>query len=68
MVFPMRLTVDAILFDIDETLVDSTAAVTRSWTTWAAIRGLDAAETLACAQLLQHTARRPYGVSRTNTP
>ena len=42
----MRLEVDAILFDIDGTLVDSTDAVEGIWTTWAARRGLDAAEIL----------------------
>jgi len=42
----MRLTVDAILFDIDGTLVDSTAAVVRTWTTWAARNGIDADEIL----------------------
>ena len=38
----MRFPVDAILFDIDGTLVDSTASVVRTWKTWAATRGLDA--------------------------
>jgi mannitol-1-/sugar-/sorbitol-6-phosphatase len=42
----MRFPVDAILFDIDGTLVDSTAAVVRTWETWAATRGLDADEIL----------------------
>jgi len=42
----MRFPVDAILFDIDGTLVDSTAAVVRTWETWAAKRGLDAQEIL----------------------
>ena len=42
MLFP----VDAILFDIDGTLVDSTAAVIRTWTTWAAGHGIDAEEIL----------------------
>ena len=37
----MQLYVDAILFDIDGTLVDSTPAVERSWRTWAARRDLD---------------------------
>jgi sugar-phosphatase len=41
-----RFPVDAILFDIDGTLVDSTAAVVRTWETWAAKRGLDAQEIL----------------------
>lgn len=38
----MRFVVEAILFDIDGTLVDSTAAVERTWRSWAAQRGLDA--------------------------
>ncbi|MFD4419940.1 HAD-IA family hydrolase [Agromyces sp. NPDC058484] len=42
----MRLHVDAILFDIDGTLVDSTAAVERTWRTWAARRGINAEEIL----------------------
>lgn len=42
----MRFRVDAVLFDIDGTLVDSTAAVIRTWTTWAAKHGIDADEVL----------------------
>lgn len=42
----MRFRVDAVLFDIDGTLVDSTAAVTRTWTAWAAKHGIDADEIL----------------------
>jgi mannitol-1-/sugar-/sorbitol-6-phosphatase len=42
----MRFPVDAILFDIDGTLVDSTAAVIRTWTTWAAKHAIDADEVL----------------------
>ena len=38
----MQLDADAILFDIDGTLVDSTPAVERSWRAWAARRALDA--------------------------
>jgi len=38
----MIFTVDAVLFDIDGTLVDSTAAVVRTWRVWAAAHGLDA--------------------------
>ena len=38
---------EAILFDIDGTLVDSTAAVERTWRTWAAEHGLDAAHILS---------------------
>ncbi|WP_323101430.1 HAD-IA family hydrolase [Intrasporangium sp. YIM S08009] len=42
----MQLEVDAILFDIDGTLVDSTAAVERTWRAWAAAHGADAEEIL----------------------
>ena len=42
----MRFEVDAILFDIDGTLVDSTAAVGRTWRAWSAARGIDALEVL----------------------
>jgi len=42
----MRFRVDAVLFDIDGTLVDSTAAVIRTWETWAATHGIDAQEIL----------------------
>lgn len=35
-------TFDAVLFDMDGTLIDSTPAVRRSWLAWAAERGLDA--------------------------
>lgn len=37
---------DAVLFDIDGTLIDSTPAVERAWRTWAGRRGLDADEIL----------------------
>ncbi len=42
----MRFRVDAVLFDIDGTLVDSTAAVPRTWTTWAAEHDIDADQIL----------------------
>ncbi|MFD0662101.1 HAD family hydrolase [Thermocatellispora tengchongensis] len=42
----MRFDVDAVLFDIDGTLVDSTGVVARTWRTWAEGRGLDAEEIL----------------------
>jgi sugar-phosphatase len=42
----MRFHIDAILFDIDGTLVDSTGVVVRTWKTWAAKRGIDADEVL----------------------
>lgn len=43
----MKLDVDAVLFDIDGTLVDSTPAVERTWRAWAQARGLSADEVLA---------------------
>ncbi len=43
----MIFAVDAILFDIDGTLVDSTRTVERTWRAWAAQRGLPADEILA---------------------
>jgi len=42
----MQLEVDAILFDVDGTLVDSTAAVERTWRAWAAAHDADAEEIL----------------------
>jgi sugar-phosphatase len=42
----MRFRVEAILFDIDGTLVDSTGAVERTWRRWAATHGVDAEEVL----------------------
>lgn len=42
----MRFEMDAILFDIDGTLVDSTAAVERIWGTWADAHNLDVREIL----------------------
>jgi sugar-phosphatase len=41
-----RFEVQAILFDIDGTLVDSTGVVERTWRTFAAERGLDADQIL----------------------
>ena len=43
----MNFDVDAILFDIDGTLVDSTATVEHIWRTWATARGLSAEDILA---------------------
>lgn len=43
----MTFSVDAVLFDIDGTLVDSTPAVNRSWSAWAGDHGLDAERVLA---------------------
>ncbi|ABS02966.1 HAD-IA family hydrolase [Kineococcus radiotolerans] len=39
----------AILFDMDGTLVDSTAAIDRSWTTWAVEHGVSRAALVAAA-------------------
>ena len=41
--------VDAVLLDMDGTLVDSDGAVERAWTTWAGEFGVDAAAVLAVA-------------------
>lgn len=43
----MEKSVDAILFDIDGTLVDSTRAVERTWRRWAAKRGIEPEPILA---------------------
>src|SRR5687768_4254102 len=43
----MRREVDAVLFDIDGTLVDSTPAVERTWRTWASRRNVNVAEILS---------------------
>ncbi|MFB9446906.1 HAD-IA family hydrolase [Dactylosporangium vinaceum] len=42
----MIFEVDAVLFDIDGTLVDSTPVVERTWRTWGAAHGYDAEEIL----------------------
>ena len=42
----MRIAVDAILFDLDGVLVDSTAAVERHWSEFADTHGLDSGEVL----------------------
>src|SRR5699024_12247807 len=42
----MKFEADAILFDIDGTLVDSTPAVIRTWTAFAEQRSLDSEEIL----------------------
>jgi HAD superfamily hydrolase (TIGR01509 family) len=41
--------IDAVLLDMDGTLVASDAAVERAWTTWAAEHGVDPADALAIA-------------------
>ncbi|MFE1170737.1 HAD family hydrolase [Nocardiopsis sp. NPDC058789] len=43
----MRISVDAVLFDIDGTLVDSTGAVERTWRLWGEAHGIDPEEILA---------------------
>jgi sugar-phosphatase len=40
------MSVEAVLFDIDGTLIDSTPAVERTWRTWATARGIDPATVL----------------------
>ncbi len=44
---PLTFTCDAILFDMDGTLIDSTAVVERQWRRWAALHQLDADRILA---------------------
>ena len=51
---------DAVLFDMDGTLVDSTAAVTASWTGFATEHGLDPAEVLAAV----HGVRASDSIAR----
>jgi len=41
--------IDAVLFDMDGTLVDSDAAVERAWRTWAAEHGVDGEEAIVLA-------------------
>jgi sugar-phosphatase len=41
--------IEAVLFDMDGTLVDSDAAVERAWSTWADEFGVDPAATIAGA-------------------
>ncbi|MBR8740472.1 HAD family hydrolase [Nocardiopsis sp. MG754419] len=43
----MRIATDAVLFDIDGTLVDSTPAVERTWRLWAEAHGVDPDAVLA---------------------
>ena len=38
---PRTITIDALLFDLDGTLIDSTAATERAWRTWGERMGLD---------------------------
>ena len=41
-----RITCDAILFDLDGSLIDSTPAVARSWAQWATVHGLNLEEVI----------------------
>ncbi|MER7892862.1 HAD-IA family hydrolase [Micromonospora sp. NPDC094482] len=52
--------IDAVLFDMDGTLVDSDAAVERAWRAWAAEYGVSPADALAIAHgsPADHTVRR----------
>lgn len=45
----VRLECEALLFDLDGVLVDSTACVEGSWRAWAAVHGLDASSLLRAA-------------------
>jgi sugar-phosphatase len=55
-----RIEVDAVLLDMDGTLVDSDAAVERAWRRWAAEYGVDPGQALAIAHgsPADHTVRR----------
>jgi sugar-phosphatase len=44
-----RFGCDAVLFDLDGVLVDSTPSVERAWREWAALHGFDVADILAVA-------------------
>jgi mannitol-1-/sugar-/sorbitol-6-phosphatase len=48
MTFDLRA-IDALLLDMDGTLVDSDAAVERAWRAWSAVAGVDADEVLSIA-------------------
>ncbi|MDQ0278627.1 HAD superfamily hydrolase (TIGR01509 family) [Arthrobacter silviterrae] len=41
---PQQVTVDAVLFDLDGTLIDSTPATERAWRRWGELMGLDGFE------------------------
>jgi sugar-phosphatase len=45
----MRITIHAVLFDLDGVLADSTDMVASVWRTWARERGLDAEEVVSVA-------------------
>lgn len=53
---------EAVIFDMDGTLIDSTPAVMRSWTTWAEEHGL------ALSELVQHHGVPSAGVVRASLP
>ena len=58
-----ELRCDAILFDLDGVLVDSSAAITRQWQWWAARHGID----MAAIQQIWH-GRRAIDIMRTVAP
>jgi sugar-phosphatase len=66
----ITLTARAVLFDMDGTLVDSTAIVERVWTEFAGRYGLDIAEILRTSHGVQalDTVRRFAPEGPTSTP
>ena len=44
-----QLTCDAVLFDLDGVLIDSTSCIARHWQAWAALHGLDLAAVMRAA-------------------
>ena len=58
-----QLVCDAVLFDLDGVLIDSTGCVTRHWTEWAGRHGLDIAAVMRIAHGL-----RPVDIMRLVAP
>jgi sugar-phosphatase len=48
-----ELACDALLFDLDGVLIDSTSCITRHWMTWADLHGLEIAEVMRVAHGLR---------------
>ena len=48
-----RLSCDAVLFDLDGVLIDSTSCIVRHWATWAGQHGLDVSEVMRVAHGLR---------------
>jgi sugar-phosphatase len=48
-----ELVCDALLFDLDGVLIDSTSCITRHWTTWADLHGLNIGEVMEVAHGLR---------------